>query len=834
MTVTSATSAVCEPTATYGVSSPRYVEVLVDSPGSADKLFTYGLPADLDVQPGDILSVPFGAQQVGAIAIRHLDRLPEDLAPDRIKLVEDIVSRGFFPPNYWQLLERVASYYYTPLIQAISVALPPGLLGKSQRRVRLNPEAIPPGGSTFLNAAAQQVLALLQASKTGSYTWQYLQQQVRGARRGIRDLVKRGWVESYLEPPKSPKPKRQQAITYTLANALVELTSRQREVLTLLQRRGGEMWLQEFLQMAATSRGTVQALERKGCVVVEDREILRREMGEAVDRDLPKTLTQAQSTALDAINARSGYARILLHGVTGSGKTEVYLQAIAPILARGESALVLVPEIGLTPQLTDRFRARFGKKVCVYHSALSAGERYDTWRQMLAGEPQVVIGTRSAIFAPLPKLGIIILDEEHDTSFKQDRPSPTYHARTVAQWRAQLVNCPLILGSATPSLDTYRASHADDETSNYLELPDRVQSRPMPPVEVVDMRSELKAGNKSIFSRSLQTALERLRETGRQGILFINRRGHSTFVSCRTCGEAIECPHCDVSLAYHHTHEQAAQLLRCHYCGYTRLHPPRCPECDSPYLKFFGSGTQRVMRELERQFPQLRAIRFDSDTTRRKGAHRLLLRQFADREADLLVGTQMLTKGLDLPSVSLVGIVAADGLLHLSDYHAAERSFQTLTQVAGRAGRGDDPGQVILQTYSPEHPVVQAVQQHDYHSFITSELEQRQALNYPPYGRLILLRLTGVDEAEVSQSADRIATVLQPPEEGDEEGSYNVLGPVPAPVMRVADRFRWQILLKFPLSESVELPELPELENLRSLCGGKVSLAIDVDPLNFS
>ena len=830
MTVTAATSAVCEPVATYGVSSPRYVEVLVDCQGSADKLFTYSLPADLDVQPGDILSVPFGSQQVGAIAIRHLDRLPEDLAPDRIKPIEDIVSRGFFPPHYWQLLERVASYYYTPLIQAISVALPPGLLGKSQRRVRLNPEAIPPGAETFLNAAAQQVLALLQVSKTGSYTTFYLQQQVRGARRGIRDLVKRGWVESYLEPPKSPKPKRQQAITYTLDRATVELTSRQREVLILLQRRGGEMWLQEFLQMAATSRGTVQALERKGCVVVEEREILRREMGEAVDRDLPKALTVAQATALDAINAISGYARVLLHGVTGSGKTEVYLQAIAPILARGESALVLVPEIGLTPQLTDRFRARFGKKVCVYHSALSAGERYDTWRQMLAGEPQVVIGTRSAIFAPLPKLGLIVLDEEHDSSFKQDRPAPTYHARTVAQWRSQLLDCPLILGSATPSLETYGDAHTDDETSYYLELPDRVQSRPMPPVEVVDMRSELRAGNKSIFSRSLQAALRRLRETEGQGILFINRRGHSTFVSCRSCGEAIECPHCDVSLAYHHTHEEAAQLLRCHYCGHTRVHPQRCPECDSPYLKFFGSGTQRVIRELERQFPQLRTIRFDSDTTRRKGAHRLLLRQFADREADLLVGTQMLTKGLDLPSVSLVGVVAADGLLHLSDYHAGERSFQTLTQVAGRAGRGDDPGQVILQTYTPEHPVVQAVQRHDYHSFIASELEQREALSYPPCGRLILLRLTGVDEAEVSNSADRIATALQPHEEGDEEGRYDVLGPVPAPVMRVADRFRWQILLKFPLSES---PELPDLESLRSLCLGKVSLAIDVDPLNF-
>ena len=425
-------------------------------------------------------------------------------------------------------------------------------------------------------------------------------------------------------------------------------------------------------------------------------------------------------------------------GVTGSGKTEVYLQAIAPILERGQSALVLVPEIGLTPQLTDRFRARFGDRVCVYHSRLSSGERYDTWRQTIQGEPQVVIGTRSAIFAPLPNLGLIVLDEEHDSSFKQDRPAPTYHARKVAQWRAELEKCPLVLGSATPSLeslvatDNPQSAQKTPRTNYYLSLPTRIADRPLPQVSIIDLRQELSRGNRSIFSVFLQKAIAEMQSEGQQGILFIPRRGHSTFVSCRSCGFVIECPDCDVSLSYHHAHEGAAKLLRCHYCNHTKIQPERCPECSSPYLKFFGSGTQKVTQELTKLFPDLRLIRYDSDTTRNKGQHRQLIDRFIHKEADILIGTQMLTKGLDIAGVTLVGIIAADGLLHRSDYRAAERAFQTLTQVAGRAGRGDLPGKVILQTYSPEHPVIQAVKTHNYQDFSVAELAQRAELNYPP------------------------------------------------------------------------------------------------------
>ncbi|MTJ16997.1 MULTISPECIES: primosomal protein N' [unclassified Dolichospermum] len=810
--------AVAEPGGSYQSPAklPEWVEVLVDCPGCSD-LFTYKIPAQLAIKPGDILSVPFGATQVGAIAIRLLTEPNLDIPLEKIREVEDVVSEGFFPPGYWTLLNRVAAYYYTPLILVIRVALPPGLLGRSQRRLRLTSLG-KKNLAIYISPIAQQVITLLEKTPTADYSYHYIQQKVKAAYRGIRELIRLGLAENYLEPPQLTKPKLQKAVTL-LDNNHDDLTARQKEIVEVLRRRGGEIWQSELLQLCSTSTSTLKALADKGYIVIEDREILRREQGPTVAADWAKSLTPAQNNALETINSLTGFAQVLLHGVTGSGKTEVYLQAIAPLLEQGKSALVLVPEIGLTPQLTDRFRARFGHKVHVYHSALSDGERYDTWRQMLTGEPQIIIGTRSAIFAPLPNLGLIILDEEHDSSFKQDSPIPTYHARTIAQWRAELAHCPLILGSATPSLESWVSGN-----QLYLSLPERINSRPLPPVEIVDMRQELKEGNRSIFSRKLQNALQQLAERQQQGILFIHRRGHSTFVSCRSCGYVLECPHCDVSLAYHHVEEGAPELLRCHYCNYGRLHPPHCPECSSPYLKFFGSGTQRVAQELTKQFPNLKIIRFDSDTTTTKGSHRKLLTQFANGEAHLLVGTQMLTKGLDLPQVTLVGVVAADGLLHLSDYRANERTFQTLTQVAGRAGRGDDPGRVIVQTYTPEHPIIEAVQKHDYQSFADAELAQRQTLNYPPYGRLILLRLSSLDPIQVQNTAQIIATFLN-----NKEG-FEILGPAPASILRVANRYRWQILLKF---DPDALPNLPDWPEVRALSPASVSLTIDVDPINI-
>lgn len=849
---------VAEPQVSYEMNPQQWVEVLVDAPGETQGLYTYSLPPELIVKSGDIVSVPFGMQLTGGIAIRLVTSPPVDLDPARIRPIEDVITSGFFKDTYWHLLEKIADYYITDLMSAIRVALPPGLLGRSQRRVKLSPD-LPSGAETFCSVVAGKILRLLQSQKDGDYSVNYLRNKVKGASRGIKELSKRGWVENYLEPPKRGKPKLKTVVTLATNILLEDLTSRQQEILQMLRNRGGELWLKDLISLCSTTSTTVKNLEAKGYIVLSEREILRHEQGVMQAADQPKELSQAQADALAVINAQPDYAQLLLHGVTGSGKTEVYLQAIAPVLAEGKSALVLVPEIGLTPQLTDRFRARFGTQVCVYHSKLSANERYDTWRQTIQGEPQVIIGTRSAIFAPLPNLGLIVLDEEHDSSFKQDRPAPTYHARKVAQWRAELENCPLVLGSATPSLESLTAVGAKGETlslggfpdlrkvSNpkgcspnqdlnikrpsslstfYLSLPERIAARPLPQVSIIDLRQELSRGNRSIFSLSLQKAIAEMKSQGQQGILFIPRRGHSTFVSCRSCGYVMECPDCDVSLSYHHTHEGAAKLLRCHYCNHTQIQPKICPECNSPYLKFFGSGTQKVTQELAKLFPELRTIRYDSDTTRNKDAHRQLIDRFIHQEADILIGTQMLTKGLDIAGVTLVGIVAADGLLHRSDYRAAERAFQTLTQVAGRAGRGDLPGRVILQTYSPEHPVIQAVKTHNYHDFSRRELEQRAELNYPPYGNLILIKLSSIDEKEVEKAAKTLADILI----NTLNPEYEILGPAPANIMRVARRYRWQILLKFPAAAK---DNLPDLNLLRSRLPKAVSMTIDVDPINI-
>ena len=850
------------------------MEALVDCAG-VQGLYTYRVPPTLTIAVGDILSVPFGSQQVGAISIRLLATPPQDLAEKQIRAVVAVISRGLFSVAYWQLMTQIAEYYQTPLIQVIRTALPPGLLGRSQRRIRLLSVPLPPDAATFLPPVAVCVLTQLQQSANGDYTWQYLRQKCRGANRGIQALIQRGWAESYLALPAPPQPKRRQAVTVMQVPPLEDgaITRRQHEVLSLLQRQGGDLWLADALQYCRTTSATLRSLAQKGYLTIEAREVLRQPALQPLQSDQPKTLTSAQQAALKRLAAATDPGPYLLHGVTGSGKTEVYLQVIAPRLVARQSALVLVPEIGLTPQLTDRFQQRFGDRICVYHSGLSDGERYDAWRRMLQGEPLVAIGTRSAVFAPLPRLGIIILDEEHDSSFKQDQPMPCYHARTIAQWRAEREGCPLLLGSATPSLESWIAlanpstsvlASADPKpcaaTENlgaeiptttetmaatvltstlatesvtalsavadnprYLALPERVHQRPAPPITVVDMRLELQIGNRSIFSRALRAALATMKEKNEQGILFIQRRGHSSFVSCRLCGHVMMCPHCDVSLSYHQSHSNAAPRLRCHYCGFGQTQPSACPSCGSKYLKHFGSGTQRVEQAIAQELPQLRCLRFDSDTTRAKGAHRALLARFAQGEADVLVGTQMLTKGIDLPQVTVVGIIAADGLLYMADYRASERAFQVLTQVAGRSGRGEQPGRVILQTYNPENPVVEAVKQQNLRSFIETEIQQRSTFQYPPIGRLILLRITSPQPHLVEQAARQLAVqvaAIAP--------NWTLLGPSPAPILRVARRYRWQILLKGKIADPV-----PDLSHLSKSCPSQVSLIIDVDPLNL-
>ncbi|MGK7911549.1 MAG: primosomal protein N' [Synechococcus sp.] len=801
----------------------RWVEVLVDRPGNLEA-YTYQLPTELEsVQPGDVLAVPFGSQVVSAIALRCLDTLPEHLNANKIRTVEDSVATGLLPPHLQVLLQRVARYYVTPLQQVVRTVLPPGILARAQRRICL--DRCDRQSTLFeasLSAPAQAILELLQGQKQGDLSWRYVRQRVKQASKGLQELQRLKLVRSYWKNGKTVAAKTQQAVT--LCSGHVDdagLTPRQQDVLATLRQLGGEVWLTELVSAAKTTRNVVQALEKKGHVAIATREKLRSPTSPEVGRDSQKTLTATQAEAVEAIVTASA-GTMLLQGVTGSGKTEVYLQAIAQRLEGQQSALVLVPEIGLTPQLADRFRARFGDRVLVYHSNLSVGERFDAWRLMLDGGSYVIVGTRSAVFAPISNLGLIVLDEEHDDSFKNDRSQPCYHARTVAQWRSEQEGCPLVLGTATPSLETFTSVVGDPQ--RHLVLPQRIGAKPLPPVEVVDLRAELEKGNRSVLSGTLRSALEDTVRSGQQAIFFLPRRGYSTFIQCRSCGLAMTCPHCDVSLTYH----QVGHELRCHYCGYRTRKPNTCPSCHSVYFKEFGTGTQRVCDKLQTEFPELQILRFDRDTTRQKDSHRLILDKFRNGDADVLVGTQMLTKGLDIPDVTLVGVLAADGLLNMADFRAGERAFQLLTQVAGRAGRGDVPGRVILQTYLPDHPTIAHVRSYDYDTFAAMELEQRQELGYPPFQRLICFRISSEEQAAAEAFSEKVANFLS------DRGWGDVLGPCPAQVERVAGRWRWQVLLKEPADSGWDLNQLATaLLPLPQRTPAAVRLSIDVDPLRL-
>ncbi len=815
---------------------PPVVQVLPNCAGLETPL-TYAIPPHLHVQAGDILTVPLGSRVVSAIALEVLDRSDASDFDGELKPVLEVAVASPFPPRYWALLAQVADYYRTPLVQVVKAALPPKLMDGGAYRVRLRSPDLSAHEEVLatLSAAARAVAELLAASqeRDRSLSRKYLQQKLpRYASRGLRELQQQNLVELSLASPHRPQAKVEEAIALLRPPAEAD-TPRQREILTCLQRAGGELRRADLIRQAKTTPGAIATLAARGFVACYPREVLRfGGKSHTVVADAPKVLTEAQQAAIAAIAAlRPPHQELLLYGVTGSGKTEVYLQAIAPVLQRRQSALVLVPEIGLTPQLADRFRARFGdRRVVLYHSHLSEGERFDTWRTMLSGEPLVVVGTRSAVFAPLPNLGAIVLDEEHDSSFKQDRPQPCYHARTVAQWRSRQEGIPLILGSATPSAEMVRASQASSTaapTVPCIRLPARIGDRPLPPIAIVDMREELHARNFSIFSRTLQAAIAKTLERQQQAILFVPRRGHNTFVSCRSCGYVMMCPHCDVSLTFHDPLAATPNpQLICHYCNYTARKPERCPECGSPYFKHFGSGTQRVEQEVAKLFPHARALRFDSDTTRNKDSHRLLLERFQQGEADLLIGTQMLAKGLDVPQVTLVGIVTADGLLNLADYRATERAFQTLMQVAGRAGRGDEPGRAIVQTYTPDHPAIQALQAYNYDGFMVTELEHRAQLRYPPCGHMALIHISSQEEAAAIAAAEAIAAAL-----ARTDCDWEVLGPAPAAIAKVQNRYRWQVIVK---CAAAQLPHLPGLDCLRQWANHReVRLAIDIDPLTM-
>ncbi|MDF2668151.1 MAG: primosome assembly protein PriA, partial [Paenibacillus sp.] len=603
---------------------------------------------------------------------------------------------------------------------------------------------------------------------------------------------------------------------HVLEQAIAELSSsakRQHDVLKHFIDNPEPIKLAELLTQLGISAGTVKSLADKGWLDIQEVEVFRDPYaGRHFVPTEPLPLTETQRQVFEPLSRtleNQEHKVYLLHGVTGSGKTEVYLQAIRQCLDQGREAIVLVPEISLTPQMVERFKGRFGDLVAVLHSRLSTGERYDEWRKIGLKQVKVAIGARSAVFAPFTQIGLIIIDEEHESSYKQEE-SPKYHARDVAIARAVSHGAAVVLGSATPSLESYyRTLYASEAFEGeavgrltppfeLLRMDTRVEGRPLPGVEIVDLREELRGGNRSMFSRSLYKAIEDRLHKKEQTVLLLNRRGYSTFVMCRSCGFVVQCPHCDIAMTYH----QVSRTMRCHYCGLSEPEPSQCPSCESEHIRYFGTGTQRVEEELGKLFPGIRVIRMDVDTTAEKGSHEKLLTRFRNKQADVLLGTQMVAKGLDFPDVTLVGVIAADTVLNLPDFRAAEKTFQLLTQVAGRAGRHKLPGEVYIQTYTPEHYSIQHASQHDYSSFLREELSARRERGYPPFYNLILITFSHEQVQLLVRVGESFAAHLRErwtrnPRNGQKGYEFQLLGPIASPIARIKDRYRFQCMVKY-------------------------------------
>lgn len=543
----------------------------------------------------------------------------------------------------------------------------------------------------------------------------------------------------------------------------------------------------------------INALKKKGILKVTTEQIYRGKFNTAnIKRTTSPILNTEQEMAVNKIVEgidNPDKMPILLKGVTGSGKTEVYLNAIAYALKQGKSAIVLVPEISLTPQTVERFVQRFGDKVAVTHSKMSDGERFDQWHRAINGEISIMIGPRSAIFTPFENLGIIIIDEEHESTYKSDQLMPKFDAREIAMWLKNAYNTMVVLGSATPSVESYYM--AQQGVYELVEIKNRVNMQP-PEISIVDMRNELEKGNKSLFSIPLYEALEKNLESKKQTILFLNRRGHSTFVSCRKCGYVMTCENCNVNYTYH----KGTGRLICHYCGKEINNPVTCPVCNSKYIKYFGVGTEKIEQEVNRLFPQARTLRMDLDTTTGKNSHTKILNMFKNHEADILIGTQMIAKGLDFPDVTLVGVLAADLSLNLNDFHSAEKTYQLITQVSGRAGRAKDKGQVFVQTYNPQHYSIVAAANNDYEGFYNEEIAFRKSLGYPPFTNLFFVMLTGAEQEELVR---QIRTLYEIMVTYDRNNQFQLIGPAPAVISKINNKYRWRMIVKGDNEEKLKI-----------------------------
>ncbi len=735
--------------------------------GREGRCFSYQNGNNLDIDLGDVVTVSLKGQLMQGLVVnkikKNITSSKENFKNISLNNVETLVQKSAIKKEWREWLEEIAYELYVSHFQMLKTALPPGWLGRSKL---------------------------------------------------------------------SNRPKKLWWIKLSSNNHQEQISSRQIELKKNLLLNGGGKW-QKDLEAEGFSSGLIRNFVSSGCGAREKRFYL---VNSPVDKESseknfikledPQPLTLEQKLAKEKYESLLNGSALLLWGVTGSGKTEVYLQVAALELSAGRHCLILTPEIGLVPQLVDRFRKRFGLNVFEYHSNCSNKEKIETWKRSLDTTiPSVFIGTRSAIFLPLSDLGLIVLDEEHDSSYKQESPMPCYHARDLAIHRAKKFGAKVILGTATPSLNVWKNIKSNGNIV-VAKLTQRILNRKLPTVNVVDMREELAIGNRSLISRYLKKQLLNTIKSGNQAIILVPRRGYSSFLSCRSCGEVVQCPHCDVALTVHRSKE-GNQWLRCHWCDFRSKISDKCGECGSNAFKPFGTGTQRVMDHLEKDLQGISLLRFDRDTTRGRDGHRLLLKRFADGCADILVGTQMLSKGMDLPKVTLAVVLAADGLLHRPDLMATEETLQLFMQLAGRAGRGEQPGKVVVQTYCPDHPVILHLIDGRYEEFLKKEENTRKEAAMVPYSRACLLRFSGESSQLTSNGAFHVSSKIR---NTCLAKGWKLVGPAPSLVERVAGKSRWQLLLYGPESTQIPIPYGPEL--WKGLPKG-VSLSIDPDPLQL-
>lgn len=812
----------------------KYAQVIVDIPALElnMKTFSYSIPEELEdkIAIGSPVSVPFGRQDpVFGYVVGFTSYISEDI---KVKPIFELLDDDtLFDLKYLEFIEWVANYYMCNLVTALSSAIPSGLWSTNTRLVKFT--------STFdkndlktLNIVEQKICQILLASKKGSFSPTTISYKAKIPRHKLYTTLRSMKAKSIITIENSINANKAKPKLVEFVELVNKTTSNNRyeEILKVLSHsENGIIETSKLLKLAKTTRPTLKKLCDSGNIRFKDVQIYRNPLERyySVKDDEKYSLTSHQETALSYIykvlDQEVDPEPILLYGVTGSGKTEVYFHAIAKILGQGKSVIFLVPEITLTSQISSRMIARFGHEVVgIWHSSLSMGERLDIWKKIRSGEIKIILGARSAIFSPAQNLGLIILDEEHESSYKQDTPSPRYHARDVALERAKRFGAKIILGSATPDINTY---YRAKNLNRIVNLPFRVQQRPMANIVVVDMKEELERGNKTIFSRVLSYELQERLKKNEQSILLINRRGYTTYVFCRSCGFVATCKHCSIPLIYHSNLKQ----LRCHYCNFKQDNYEQCPECSSAYIKHYGTGTQRVEEDVIKKFPGAKVLRLDSDITTQKNAHYEIIEKFSKGKADILIGTQMVAKGLDMPGVTLVGVLFSDSAFTFPDYRSMERGFQLLTQVAGRAGRGSTPGKVVFQCYSLAHFPIACAQKQDFVSFYSFEIFEREKYNYPPFSQLVRILITSEEQTTALTEALKLHQYLSS-NFADLSEKIEILGPSECIISKIQNKYRVQILIKNLISTH---GHNLIIQNLKKYNYNDVKISVDVDPLNM-